>query len=72
MKWSRLIGTFLFAAILAACSGKDEISVDPEPQPGPGPEPVGPVEEGERLKLQLTAGTGLRQYAPARGGRLFQ
>ena len=56
MKWSRLIGTFLFAAILAACSGKDEISVDPEPQPGPGPEPVVPVDEGERLKLQLTAG----------------
>ena len=41
--------------ILAACGGKDEITVEPEPTPGPV-EPVDPVEPGEVLKLQLTAG----------------
>ena len=39
---------------LAACSGKDEITVEPEPTPPPGP--VEPAESDEQLLLHLTAG----------------
>ena len=47
---------FAMGLFLAACGGKDEITVEPEPTPGPET-PVTPVEPGEVLKLQLSAGT---------------
>ena len=53
-RWGHSAVVLAVGLFLAACGGKDEITVEPEPTPPPGP--VEPVESDEQLLLQLSAG----------------